>query len=276
MPMWRDIQLPASFPAANHSAFDCSWNSGVRAALAIPLLELFAGAESPDVDDAVDREDAVEVVDFVLQKFGEVAVVPGTEFVVLALRILITHRDFAIAFDLHEDRKKAEAGVPDDDLLFAALENFRVDERPGLLSGQLQKDDASPHAELRRGNAPAVSGSGAPVGKSIGEIVDQRSHFGSGGILNSQRDFTQPRITELQDGLDRHDYLAAAASNRFKNSSFFSAGRNDASNELRASSRRCSSVNPKVCCAIWHSRASVVPNMAGSSLLSVIITPWSK
>ena len=41
-------------------------------------------------------------------------------------------------------------------------------------------------------------------------------------------------------------YFAAAASNRLKSSSFFSAGRKDASNELRASSRRCSSVNPKV------------------------------
>lgn len=39
-------------------------------------------------------------------------------------------------------------------------------------------------------------------------------------------------------------YLAAAASNRLSNSNFFSAGKNDASNEFRASSRRCSSVKP--------------------------------
>ena len=37
---------------------------------------------------------------------------------------------------------------------------------------------------------------------------------------------------------------AAAASNKFKNVSFFSAGRNDASKEFRANSRKCSSVKP--------------------------------
>src|SRR6185369_5381692 len=40
-----------------------------------------------------------------------------------------------------------------------------------------------------------------------------------------------------------------AASNKFKNCSFLSGGRNEASNELRASSRKCSSVNPKALCA---------------------------
>lgn len=40
--------------------------------------------------------------------------------------------------------------------------------------------------------------------------------------------------------------LAAAASNKFRNANFFSAGRNDASKELRANSRKCSSVKPKV------------------------------
>jgi hypothetical protein len=41
-------------------------------------------------------------------------------------------------------------------------------------------------------------------------------------------------------------YLAAAASNKFRNSNFFSAGRKEASKELRASSRKCSSVKPNV------------------------------
>src|ERR1700756_2658808 len=40
------------------------------------------------------------------------------------------------------------------------------------------------------------------------------------------------------------NYRAAAASNKLNSSNFFSAGKNDASNEFRASSRRSSSVNP--------------------------------
>src|ERR1039458_7364146 len=84
----------------------------------------------------------------------------------------------------------------------------------------------------------------------------------------------QQRWCEGRPGFAREDnlggcpyvgrHLAAAASNRFRNSSFFSAGRNEASKELRASSRRCSSVNPKVCWASWYSRARVVPNNLGA------------
>src|ERR1700733_7103570 len=262
--------------SANHSDFDCSWSNGIRAALAISFFEFFAGAKRFEVDDAVDGQNAVEMVDFMLQEFGEIAIVPSTEFVGFPFHVLIAHSDFAIAFDLHKDREEAKAGVPNDDLLLAAFEDFRIDKRPRLLSRQFQEDDATPHSHLRRGNAPAVSRCCTPVGERVGEIVDQRSDFGSGGIANRQCDFPQPRVAELQDALDRHGYLAAAASNRFRNSSFFSAGRNDASNELRASSRRCSSVNPKVCWAIWYSRARLVPNMAGSSLLRVTITPRSK
>jgi len=45
------------------------------------------------------------------------------------------------------------------------------------------------------------------------------------------------------------NYFAAAASNISRNCSFFSAGKNEASNEFRANSRKCSSVKPKVSCA---------------------------
>ena len=49
-----------------------------------------------------------------------------------------------------------------------------------------------------------------------------------------------------------------AASNRLRNSIFFSAGKNDASNELRANSRRCSSVKPNASCTSPYSSTSEV------------------
>src|SRR4051812_47133174 len=58
--------------------------------------------------------------------------------------------------------------------------------------------------------------------------------------------------------------------------SFFSTGRNDASMELRASSRRWSSVKLNSCFAISNSLFSDVWNIAGSSVLKVIISPSSK
>src|SRR5579871_110997 len=62
----------------------------------------------------------------------------------------------------------------------------------------------------------------------------------------------------------------------FRNATFFSAGRNDASNELRAISRNCSFVKPNASCASWYSRPREVPKMPGSSELMVTITPVSK
>jgi len=97
-------------------------------------------------------------------------------------------------FDLHEDRQEAKAGVPDNCLFFAALDDFRVRQRPGLLSEQLQEDDALAHTELGSGDATSVAGGRAPVGERVGEIFHKSSDFGSGGIFNRQRD-----LAELDD-----------------------------------------------------------------------------
>src|SRR5580658_9372412 len=85
------------------SGIDCRRSHRIRASGAVAGFEFFAGAEGFNVDEAVDGQDAVEVVDFVLQEFREVAVVSGAEFVMLAVDSLIADGDFAIAFDLHED-----------------------------------------------------------------------------------------------------------------------------------------------------------------------------
>ena len=41
------------------------------------------------------------------------------------------------------------------------------------------------------------------MGERVGEIIDQRGDFGSGGIFNRQRNFSQARVAELKDSLDR-------------------------------------------------------------------------
>lgn len=64
-------------------------------------------------------------------------------------------------------------------------------------------------------------------------------------LLGQDGSGTRPHST-FSSTYDR----AAAASNKFRKPSFFSGGKNDASNELRASSRKCSSVKPKCCWAI--------------------------
>jgi hypothetical protein len=158
----------------------------------------------------------------VLQEFGEVAVVASAEYVLHTLEVPVADRDFAMACDLHENREETETSVPDYDLLCTAFEDFRVDERPGLLPGQLQEDDALQHSQLRGRDAPAVSGGGAPVRERVGEVVDESSNFGSGGILNRQCDFPQAWVAELEDGLNWNLLFASKNSGNCIPSSFAS------------------------------------------------------
>jgi hypothetical protein len=177
------------YAIANSSAFGCNPSNCVRARGAMTLFKFFPRAKSFDVVDTVDGQDAVEMVDFVLQEFGKIAVIAGAKFAALAFEILVSNRDLAVPLNLHEDRKEAEAGVPDNNRFFATSDDFGIHQRPRLLSGQLQKYDALAHAELGSGNAASVTSSRAPVRKCIGKVSHHRSSFGSAGILNPQSDF---------------------------------------------------------------------------------------
>src|ERR1700682_1601532 len=140
MPMCWGTVLSSRFSVADQSALDCSWRGGVWAGVPISLFELLAGAETLHVNDAIDGEDAVEVIDFVLQEFGEIAIVSGVQFVPFGAQVLIADGDFTVPFDLHEDRQEAKAGVPDNDFLRAALDNFGIHQGPRFGPGQLQED----------------------------------------------------------------------------------------------------------------------------------------
>jgi len=193
------------------SALDCSLRDRVWAGVAVTLFEFFAGADGFRIDDAVDGQDAVEVIDFVLQEFGEIAVVPGFELDRLAVEILIADGDLTVAFDLHEDREEAEASVPHNDSLFAALDDFRVDQRPGLGSGELEKNDALQDSELRSGDAASVAGCHTPVSQGVGQILDQVVDLACGGVLHRNGFLPQERVTELEDGANRHIASGAKA-----------------------------------------------------------------
>jgi hypothetical protein len=193
----------------NGSALDCGWSNRVRARPAIALFEFLAGAEGFDVGHAVDGEDAVEVVDLVLEEFGEIAFIAGAEFLMLTREVPIAYGDPAVPFDLHEYRQEAQTRVPDNNLLFAAFDDFGIHQRPGRLSGQLQEDDTLAHPELRSCDAAAVTGGRAPVGKRIGEVLYQGSNFGCRGILDRQPDLAQSRIAKLEDGADGHSLWSA-------------------------------------------------------------------
>src|SRR5437016_14267727 len=103
------------------------------------------------------------MVDLMLQQFGEIAIVSRLEFDDLTIETLMANRDLAMAFDLHEDREEAQAGVPDNDSLVATLDDLRVDQRPWLPARKSEKDDALKDTQLRSRDPASVAGLGAPV-----------------------------------------------------------------------------------------------------------------
>src|SRR5579864_7633356 len=74
-----------------NSGFDCSRCGGVRARFAVALFEFLASADGSDIDDAVDRKNAVEMIHLMLQEFREIAAFSGAEFEALAVEVLVTN-----------------------------------------------------------------------------------------------------------------------------------------------------------------------------------------
>src|SRR6266704_637705 len=77
---------------------------GVRTGRAIALFELFSRAHRFHVCDAIDRQDAIEMVDLMLQEFGEIPLFTRMSFVRLPAQIRIPHGDFPMPLDRHENR----------------------------------------------------------------------------------------------------------------------------------------------------------------------------
>src|ERR1700747_1280812 len=90
-------------------------------------------------------------------------------------QILKAHINFAVAFHLHENGQKTQAGVPDSDLFFASPGDFGIYHRPRLGTAQLEKDDFGTLDKLWRSDGPAVACSLAPMGQRIREVLNQRA-----------------------------------------------------------------------------------------------------
>jgi hypothetical protein len=67
------------------------------------FFKFFTGAKRFHVSDAVDGENAVEVVNFKLKKLRESLVVAGLNLMPLSVSLLITDGDCAVPFHLHKD-----------------------------------------------------------------------------------------------------------------------------------------------------------------------------
>ena len=139
-----------------------------------------------------------------LQQLGKIALFAGLDLGNVSIQLLIPHRDLAMPLHLHEDREKTQACVPDNNLLFTAFDNFRINQRPRVSTWKLQEDHALQHADLRSRNPTPIARFRAPVRERICQITDQIPHFGRRRVRDGPTPLPQNRVAKLQDWLNRH------------------------------------------------------------------------
>jgi hypothetical protein len=202
-----EVPKPLLVKVEAGSGFRCVWT--VRS---VTLLEFFPGTDGLNVCDSIDAQNSVQVIDFMLKQFGKVAIFTRAKLLPISIQVLIADGDFLMPFDLHENREKAQACVPDYDLFAAMLSDVRVDERPGTGTRKLQKNDSLGDAQLRSGNPPAVARFSAPVRQRVAQIRDQACQLNSmGGEIVHGGGLTEARITQLKNFADPHFRLSPAA-----------------------------------------------------------------
>src|ERR1700746_161027 len=144
------------------------------------------------------------MIDLVLQQLGKIVLFAGRDLGNVSIKLLIPHRDLAMPLNLHEDRKKTQASVPDNNLLFTTFDNFRINQRPRRSAGKPQEDHALQHADLRSRNPTPITGFRAPVRERILQITNQIPHFRRRWVRDEHTPLPQNRVAKLQDWLNRH------------------------------------------------------------------------
>ncbi len=149
---------------------------------------------------AIYGEYPVEMIDFVLQQFGAVALELG--FVRLAAKVVVAHPDAVRSQYAHQQVGIREAIIPHGEVLVTDVDDLRIDEYPGLV--HLDVDEAERCADLRSRDATTAAVTRLPVVQGVGEVVhhdpDRRrlwvgDHFAA---------FTQHRIAEKANSTDGH------------------------------------------------------------------------
>lgn len=139
--------------------------------MAIPLLAETIGIEP---DWAVDRQHAIEVIDLVLQEFGAVAF----EFCVVRrpLQILVLDLDAMDPGDPNQELRERKTIIPDGEVLAADIDDFGIDEGPGLIHLDIDHPNRCPN--LGGGDRPAAAESRLPVPEGVPQVVNHHPHGG--------------------------------------------------------------------------------------------------
>lgn len=145
-------------------------------------------------------QNAVQVVDFVLEKFGSVSL--EVDLMEVSFEVLVTDPDPVGPLDSDQQVGERKAVIPDRKVLGADVDDFRVDQGPRPVHLDVNDPDGSP--DLGPGNPPAGSEAGLPIPKGISEIVD--NHPDRSGARLGYRLTSGPkdRVSEKSNSMNGH------------------------------------------------------------------------
>jgi hypothetical protein len=119
----------------------------------VPTVPFLPEAERVHTVRAIEREDPVEVIDFVLQKFRSIAL--EVEFHRRTLQVLVSNSDPVGSLDSNHQVWKGKAVIPDKEVFRSDVDDLGIDQRPGAI--HLNVDNPHRGPDLWGCNRPAGS-----------------------------------------------------------------------------------------------------------------------
>src|SRR5207253_2828847 len=165
------------------------------------LLPLRAERERVDPARAVESQDAIQVVDLVLQQLRHRSL--DLHGVLLALRVGIADRDLVGPGDTNEQVGKREAIVPHQEVVPPYVRDLGIDHGPALL---VHLDEHDPHrrADLRRRECPSHLVFLLGDRERIPQIVRDEPRGGGLRVLDPLAADPQDRIAQLANASYGH------------------------------------------------------------------------
>ncbi len=159
------------------------------------------------VDCTVDSQDPVQVIDLVLQKLGKCAGCVQTLF--RPILILICNRNRVMALDLHKQRGKRKAIIPECEGSSAAPRDGWVDDWPLNVGVEIQ--DLFGHSDLRSCNPSTEAVSLPKISQRLSQVLDVLPCLLCAEFPDGCATFAQDRIAEECNFLYWHKEILKVA-----------------------------------------------------------------
>lgn len=170
-----------------------SEGGAVTIARAVALAPFGAEAEGIGARWPVHGEDAVEVVDFVLNELGHVAAEIGAMLATAEVQVL--QRNVVRANDTDHELWERKAVVPNLEVVGTDVDDLRIDKGHAVF-GELDEHDADRGTDLRCGQGPAHVMLLFGPSERVAEIVGHEAHRGAQGVGDGGATSPENRVAE--------------------------------------------------------------------------------